>query len=44
MIPQQDEIPKIQEEIAVDEDPEDFIVDVSSVLLPETLCIASNLR
>ena len=42
MIPQQDEIPKIQKKIAVDGEPEDFIVDVSSVLLPETLCIASN--
>ena len=50
LIPQQDEIPDIQQEIAstIDEEPliepEDFIIDVSSVLLLETLCITSDLR
>ena len=50
MIPQQDEIPDIQQEIAgtIDEGPligpEDFIIDVSSALLLDTLCSTSDFR
>lgn len=49
-ISQQDEIPDIQQEIASTIkgrpkiDAKDFVVDVSSVLLLETLCITRDLR